>query len=105
MLKFFEPRRENLLPMAAGFVLAMVMLHTNLGSSLVAFILAGIVPGTSFSIPPTVMLVVYAALGWLFIFHLSLTQIMSTFGEKRQPSKNTARARKRPAQKRRYSKA
>lgn len=60
------------------------------------FLIIGAIPGTTFSVPPTIMLVTFIAISWLLIFRFSITKLTNYIVEKRRHLKQIARNRNMP---------
>lgn len=87
--------------LAISFVLALVITQSGFLNILIAFLLVGAIPGTPENVSPTVMLVLFAAIAWLFVFGLSITKMTNMLVGKRQSISRATRKRTMP--KRRYS--
>lgn len=71
-------------------LLALIALKLGIVNAIFAFFLVGAIPGTTFNLPPSVMLIFYLGLIALvieIIFHRSITKYL----QKRQSAKRAAR--------------
>lgn len=73
---------QKIITLIVSFSLALVIVYTGFLNSLLAFLIVGAVPGTDYTISPTILLAVYGALLWIVFFRASIIQLIA-FAKKR----------------------
>ncbi len=51
--------------------LLLVVVQARIFDAVLYFLFAGIVPGTNYALPPLVMLLLFLAVGWVMLLHVS----------------------------------
>lgn len=77
-------------------MLALVIVYSGFLQSLLMFLIIGIIPGTTISVPPTIMLVAFIAISWLLIFRFSITKITNYIIQKRRALQRATHKRNMP---------
>ncbi|HSW92119.1 MAG TPA: hypothetical protein VLG09_05735 [Candidatus Saccharimonadales bacterium] len=86
---------------ALAVISIVVLIQSGILSSLVLFLLVGVIPGTSYSIPPTIMLLLIAAITWLVLFRLTAVEAIYKYSDNHSVKKHTERKKRMP--RRRFS--
>ena len=75
-----------------GFI---ILTKAGIFDSLVLFILAGVIPGTTYAIPSTFMLLLIMSIAWLLLFNLVPIDILHST---KSPKKKTTTKKRLPKQ-------
>lgn len=71
-----------------------ILFQSNVLESLMLFLLVGAIPGTSFTIPPSAMLMLFFAIAWVAAFRLVIMRYIAV-RTKRHVAKKRAEHKKR----------
>lgn len=77
------------------------IIDSGVSDALLAFLLSGAVPGTAFTVSPTVMMIGCAAVAWLVLFRLTALSAINLVTMRRLVNRHSKRQAQMP--KRRYS--
>lgn len=83
-------------------IVVALLSQSGVADSLLAFLLVGAVPGTSYSLSPTLMLAAIAAITWVILFNIMVVKIIDLKSTKKQNTRHSSRTGHMP--KRRYEK-
>lgn len=86
-------KKAIIIAVLVGFGL-IILLNSGIVESLVLFLLAGIVPGTNYAIPSSVMLLCIIGIVWLIIFRFMAIEAYLAYTSKRA-AKNSQHHKKR----------
>lgn len=78
-----------------GLILLALLTESGMFEALTLFFLAGIIPGTDFSIPYGVMLLAFIGIAWLVLFRFVITDILIAVRQLRRQSQRKKRLPKR----------
>ena len=79
-----------------------ILIKAGILDSLLIFLLAGQIPGTTYAIPSTFMLLAIISILWLLLFRFTAIEAVHTVSTKRSAKKHVEQRKKRMP-KRRYS--
>jgi hypothetical protein len=85
----------------AVIISLIVLAQSGIIDDLVLFLLVGVVPGTSYSIPPSVMLVIITAIIWLILFRLTAFELLYSNSKNRTAKHHQTHKKRMP--RRRFS--
>lgn len=71
-----------------------ILLQSNILESLLFFLLVGAIPGTSLSLPPSIMLTLFFAIGWVVAFRLVIQKLLAIRSQ-RSATRSRAKHKKR----------
>lgn len=77
-------------------VITVVLFESGVINSLIAFLLAGIVPGTDITITPNSMLLIVAAIAWLVLVHTTVLGMVNVRSLRKLVTKHTERQQRLP---------
>lgn len=83
----------------AALLLILIVLQAKLFDAFIYFLLAGVIPGTSYALSPLTMFILIVLAFWFAVFHVSSTAI-DTYTSCQKAQKALSRSRRLP--KRRY---
>lgn len=87
---------------AGAVILSLIVLvHSGIFDSLLIFLLVGAIPGTSYSVPSTLMLLILISLMWLVVFRLTIFDALQA--KRQSGDKKSAPPQKKRLPRRRYS--
>jgi uncharacterized membrane protein len=92
---------KKIIIVVLAIVSVIVLIQSGILSALVLFLLVGVIPGTSYSIPPTIMLLLIAAVTWLVLFRLTAVEALYKYSDSHSVKKHTERKKRMP--RRRFS--
>ena len=87
-----------------GIIGLVILVESHILEALLSLLLAGVIPGTPFTIPSGVMLVILVSIAWLVIFRFLTTTGTDALSTK-QPTPKGRLATKKQLPKRRYKQA
>jgi Na+-transporting NADH:ubiquinone oxidoreductase subunit NqrB len=79
----------------------LILIKSGMIESLVLFLLVGIIPGTNYAIPSSVMLMAIFSILWLLVIRFAALELFYMFIDRRTISQKTTHKKRMP--KRRYS--
>lgn len=86
--------KKPILITAITLLTCIILFQSNILESLMLFLLVGAVPGTSFTVPPSAMLMLFFAIAWVVAFRLVIMQYLAA-RTKRHTAKRRAEHKKR----------
>jgi uncharacterized membrane protein len=92
---------KKIILVALAIISIVVLAQSGILSALVLFLLVGVVPGTSYSIPPSVMLLLIVTITWLVLFRLTAVEALYKYSDNHSVKKHTERKKRMP--RRRFS--
>ncbi len=84
-----------------SLLLLVILVKSGVLDSLMIFLLVGQIPGTSYAIPSSVMLLVITSIIWLLVFRFTAIEALNSLSLRRS-AKHKAAARKKRMPKRRF---
>jgi hypothetical protein len=78
-----------------------ILIKSGMIDSLILFLLVGIIPGTNYAIPSSVMLLAIFSILWLLVVRFAAVELFYLFIDKRNAHSKTSHKKRMP--KRRYS--
>lgn len=87
--------RKIIMFILLGLILLALLTESGMLEALALFFLAGIIPGTDFSIPYGVMLLAFIGIAWLVLFRFVIADILIAVRQLRRQSQRKKRLPKR----------
>jgi hypothetical protein len=88
-------KKAIILTVLASFGL-IVLLNSGIFESLVLFLLAGIIPGTNYAIPSSIMLLCIVSIVWLILFRFMAIEAYIVYINKRSAKKTALHKKRMP---------
>ena len=92
---------KKIILIALAIISIVILIQSGVLSALVLFLLVGVIPGTSYSIPPSIMLLLIATITWLVLFRLTAVEMLYRHSDSHSVKKHTERKKRMP--RRRFS--
>lgn len=92
---------KKIILIAFAIISIVILAQSGIFSALILFLLVGVVPGTSYSVPPSIMLLLIATITWLVLFRLTAVEILYKHSDNHSVKKHTERKKRMP--RRRFS--
>ena len=80
----------------AGLLACAILIQSDVIDSLLMFIMAGAIPGTSYSIPPVLMLMIIFAVFWMAFFRMVVRPIARRHAGEQKLKKHAAHKKRMP---------
>jgi hypothetical protein len=93
--------KKNIIIACLASLGVVILIKSGMIESLVLFLLVGIVPGTNYVVPSSVMLMAIFSVVWLLIIRFAAVELFYMFIDKRTAAQKTSHKKRMP--KRRYS--
>lgn len=93
--------KKTIVVACLGILGVVIFIKSGVIESLILFLLVGAIPGTSYSVPSGIMLLIIISLLWLVIIRFTALEILLAFMDKRTKTHKPAHKKHMP--KRRYS--
>lgn len=72
-----QPTQKTLLLVISAISSVFLLTQSGVANALMAFLLVGALPGTSYSLPAGAMLLIIALIVWLLIFRMTAVSLIS----------------------------
>lgn len=83
-----ENMKKTLIITTLTLLVCIILSQSNVLESLLFFLLVGAIPGTSLSLPPSIMLTLFFAIAWVVAFRLVIQKLLAIRNQR-----DTARTR------------
>ncbi|HJP80938.1 MAG TPA: hypothetical protein VJ841_00890 [Candidatus Saccharimonadales bacterium] len=80
-----------------GLLTCAILFQSDVIDSLLMFIMVGAIPGTPYSVPPVLMLMIVFAVFWVFLFRMVVRPIVRRHTAKRSSKKHAAHKKRMPS--------
>lgn len=80
-----------------ALLVCIILFQSNVLESLMLFLLVGAIPGTSYSLPPSAMLMLFFSIAWVVTFRLVIQKFLTVRSKRRLAKKHAEHKKRMPA--------